>query len=131
MLVDRSRSAALLGALLLLLLAQTPTHAETAIYYSAPENAFGWCAGYSYERSNNCARSYCEKYGGTDCRLALDCSGGWGAIAWAENPLRGVGMACGMNGADAARYLALTSCMETAKGMCWTANAFRSNGNSL
>src|SRR6188472_3244075 len=120
MLVDRPRSAALPGALLLLLLAQTPAHGQTAIYYSAPENAFGWCAGYSYERAQSCARNYCEKYGGTDCRLALDCNSGWGAIAWAESPLRGVGITCGMNEADGARYLALTSCMETAKGMCWT-----------
>lgn len=131
MLVHRFRFLPLLAALLPLLLALKPAQAETAIYYSAPENSFGWCAGYSHDRAHSCARKYCEEYGGTDCRLAIDCNGGWGAIAWAQNPLRGVGMTCGMSGAGPARFMALVSCMEVTKGVCWTADAFQSNGRNL
>lgn len=119
------------GAFLLpLAFVASPARAETAIYYSAPENAYGWCAGYSLNRARSCAKGYCADEGGTDCNLAVECGGGWGAIAFAERPAEGFGASCGMADALAARAVALSNCMAVSNTMCWTDVAFNANGRT-
>ena len=61
------------------------------IYYSASENAYGWCAGFSHNRAHSCARGYCADQNAPDCQLVLECADGWGSIAFAESPAVGVG----------------------------------------
>ena len=120
------------GGAILLLFALSPSaaRADTAIYYSASENAYGWCAGYSYNRSHSCARSYCADQQATDCNLALECADGWGAIAFADNPAVGVGMSCGLNRASFARSLALANCMAVSNTICWTDVTFNGSGDT-
>jgi len=123
--------AALEGALILpLTLLPLPARADTVIYYSASENAYGWCAGFSYNRAHTCARGYCADQNATDCQLVLECADGWGAIAFADNPAVGVGMSCGMNQASFARTIALANCMAASNTMCWTEDTFNRNGNT-
>ena len=96
----------------LVMLAVWPRQASAAnaIYYSDRGNAYGWCAGYGHEYAHSCAGQYCRKNGGTNCSLVLDCDGGWGAIALAENPALGFGASCGFTTANAARIWALSRC---------------------
>ena len=54
------RIIALLAGIMLLAGAFGPARAATAIYYSGPGNAYGWCAGYAYQRAHSCAESQCQ-----------------------------------------------------------------------
>jgi hypothetical protein len=120
------------GAILLLalILPSTQACAETVIYYSPTENAYGWCAGYSYNRAHSCARNYCADQNATDCQLALECADGWGAVAFADNPAVGVGMSCGLNKSSFAQSIALANCMAVSNTMCWTDVTFDGSGDT-
>ncbi len=109
----------------------SPAHAATVVYYSAPENAYGWCAGYGHTRAQSCARKYCIDSGGTDCRLAVECAGGWGAIAFAQDPAVGVGIACDMGDPASARKAADVVCMAASRTFCWTDVTFSRNARMM
>jgi peptidoglycan hydrolase-like protein with peptidoglycan-binding domain len=119
----------LTAALALLCPAVSPASAATAIFYSKPDNTYGWCAGYSYSKSESCARGGCEEYGGTDCQLAVECDGGWSAAAFAADPRSGFGAACNFGSAGGARSAALIACVTATGALCWTDAAFDGNGN--
>lgn len=131
MLVRQLNASAIAGGFLLAIVCFTPApaRADTAIYYSPSQNAYGWCAGYSNNRAHSCARNYCAEYRGGDCSLALECNDGWGAIAFAADPVVGVGAICGVNTATFARYMALANCMVASRALCWTSTAFNRSGN--
>jgi len=124
-----SLAAAIL--LLPLFLCFAPARAATVIYYSAPENSYGWCAGYGHSRAQSCARKYCIDAGGTECKLAMECAGGWGAISFAQDPAVGVGIACDMGDATSARKAADVVCMIASRTFCWTDVAFSRNAKTL
>jgi peptidoglycan hydrolase-like protein with peptidoglycan-binding domain len=124
------RFSALAGAVAVLLFVALPVRAATAIYYSAPENTFGWCAGYGPDRSERCARDYCVESGGTDCQLALECKDDWGAIVKAWEPTVGFGAACGLNDAFSARVAAIASCVAASNTLCWTEVTFDEGGDT-
>jgi peptidoglycan hydrolase-like protein with peptidoglycan-binding domain len=126
-----SRIACAVGMMLLPLLSAAPVLADSAIYYSPSENGYGWCAGYSDSRAHSCARSYCDDWGGDDCSLAVECDGGWGAVALAGEPFTGIGAICGVNGAGFARYVALANCMVASRVLCWTSAAFDDDGDEI
>jgi hypothetical protein len=117
--------------MLLPLLSIASARADSAIYYSASENGYGWCAGFSGSEARSCARSYCDDWGGNDCTLALECDGGWGAVALAGEPLSGIGAVCGVDGASFARYVALANCMVATRALCWTSTAFDDDGDEI
>jgi peptidoglycan hydrolase-like protein with peptidoglycan-binding domain len=122
---------AIAGTILLLLSALTPARAATAIYYSVPASAYGWCAGYAAQKARSCAEEQCVKNDGTDCRPAVACStGGWGAVAFADGDVRGFGASCGMSDAFWARVVALAECIDASKTICWTDSTFDSQGNT-
>ncbi len=126
-----SALACVLAAAFLLLLSPVAARAATVVYYSAPENSYGWCAGYAHTRAQSCARDYCIEAGGTDCRLAVECAGGWGAIAFAQEPAVGVGIACDMGDSASARKAADTVCMVASRTFCWTDVTFSSHARTL
>ncbi len=121
--------ACVLAAAFLLLL--SPARAATVVYYSAPENSYGWCAGYGHTRAQSCARNYCIEAGGTDCRLAIECAGGWGAIAFAQDPATGIGIACDMGDAASARKAADVVCVAASKTFCWTEVTFSRSARTM
>jgi hypothetical protein len=123
--------AVFVSAALVVAYGWSPARATTAIYYSAPEATYGWCAGYARSRSENCAKKNCEEEGGTACELALECKDGWGAVALAEDPATGIGMSCGMPNPSLARGSALLNCAAEANTLCWTDYAFDGNGDAL
>ena len=125
------RSAAAAGALLLPPFSFTPASAGSAVYYSPSQNGYGWCAGYSNNRAHSCARSYCDEWGGNDCTLAVECNGGWGAVALAQDPISGIGVLCGVTGSTFARYMALANCMVASRTLCWTSTTFDGDGDEL
>jgi hypothetical protein len=106
-----------------------PASAATAIYYSAPDQVYGWCAASGQAKAESCAARNCKK-SGKQCELALECGGGWGAIAFAQDPSDAVGMSCDLNSAASARFAALASCMTTGKTMCWTYDTFDEDGDA-
>jgi len=107
-----------------------PADAATVVYYSAPDNVYGWCAGYGYDRGHSCAKRYCIDAGGTACEMALECAGGWGAIAFAQHPAIGFGASCDMGDAVSARKAALVTCMAAANALCWTESTFSRNATT-
>jgi len=113
-----------------LLLFSMPAQATTAIYYSAPENTYGWCAGYASGKARDCAKRNCVNTGGKACKLALECRGGWSAVASAQRPAVGLGASCGMNDPSSARQMALASCIEASNALCWTVSTFSGNSTS-
>lgn len=118
---------AILATLLVLLLAVTTSaEAATVIYYSK-DNAYGWCAGYSSSRGEECARGECESHG-NDCFLALECPGGWGSTAFAEDDAVGFGASCATVSAVQARWSALLACIDASHALCWTNDTFSSSG---
>lgn len=117
------------GAMLLPLLATPPAKAAGAVYYSPSQNGYGWCAGYSSGRAHSCAKSHCDEWGGNDCSLIVECDGGWGAVALAQDPVSGIGALCGVTGALFARYAALANCMAASRTLCWTSTTFNGNGS--
>jgi hypothetical protein len=122
------RCTAAVAMLLLPILYSAPAHADTVIYYSAPENSYGWCAGYSRNRAHNCAQSNCASSGGTACEAILNCPDGWGAVARALPPVVGFGASCGRATLFAARAAALAKCMAASNRTCWTDVTFNGNG---
>jgi hypothetical protein len=118
------------GAMLLLaLFLSLPARADSAIYYSPSQNGYGWCAGYSNNRAHSCARNYCAEWGGNDCTLAVECNGGWAAVAQAQEPTSGIGAMCGVNERSFARYIALATCMVASRTLCWTSSTFDGDGD--
>jgi len=124
------RALAVLGALLLLFVFGAPAQAATAIYYASDGNSYGWCAGYGPEKSESCAKDQCVQNNGKDCKLAVECSTGYGATAFAAGSIEGFGASCGMSDAFWARIVALDECIEASKTLCWTDSAFDARGNA-
>jgi peptidoglycan hydrolase-like protein with peptidoglycan-binding domain len=119
-----------LAAIFWVCLSLAPVQASTAIYYSVQDNIYGWCAGYAYDRAHTCAHDECTKQGGKDCQLALECDGGWGAIAFGNEPAVAVGATCGLKDAYFARSQALAACMNVANTLCATDTTFDGNGQN-
>jgi hypothetical protein len=120
-------SAAALFAALLVMSARAA--ADTVIYYSPPDNTYGWAAGYGSSRAHDLARGYCIDAGGGACEAVVECGTGWGAIAVAQEPYAGVGAVCGINNADYARIWSLAHCMVAANTLCWTNTTFSGGGS--
>lgn len=115
------RFATFVPLLLLLALLPRDAAAQTAVYYSKPENTYGWCADYgSYAATRQCAQGYCAQ-SGSDCRLVLECEGGWAAIASSQN---GFGAACKRNSTFYARQWALVYCIVASGELCGTDYTF-------
>ena len=104
--------------------------AATAIYHSAAENVYGWCAGYPGPRARQCAEAQCAKHGGRACRLVVECSNGWGAVAFAEAPAKGFGASC-LGHVGSARRAAITYCMAATNSLCWVEAAFAPDGKTF
>ncbi|MEO6013198.1 MAG: peptidoglycan-binding domain-containing protein [Devosia sp.] len=117
------RIIAILSALLMVLAITSPAPAASVIFYSADDNAYGWCAGYNYGKSESCARDKCLGIG-TRCALATECDGHWSAAAFANDPWLGFGASCEWPSANAARSIALLSCIYASHSLCWTSTAF-------
>jgi peptidoglycan hydrolase-like protein with peptidoglycan-binding domain len=112
-----------------LLAALLPASGASVIFYSKADNAYGWCAGYSYSRGESCAREQCLQYGSA-CELAIECDGGWSATAFAPDPYSGFGASCEWPSAGAARSIALVSCIYASHTLCNTSEAFDGNARS-
>jgi peptidoglycan hydrolase-like protein with peptidoglycan-binding domain len=108
-----------------------PVAAASAIYYSSTGEAYGWCAGYGYDRAHACARQGCIDSGGTDCQLAVECAGGWGSAAFARDDLRGFGAGCGFGKTFWARAAVLAKCIVAGRALCWTYSTFNNNGGEM
>jgi peptidoglycan hydrolase-like protein with peptidoglycan-binding domain len=125
----RRSNLLMLAALLLALTAAAPARAATVIAYSAPDNAYGWCAGYGLSYGRSCAKQYCQQSGGSQCQPVAECDGGWGAVALADAPYRGFAAACG--GSEfAARAWALSHCMATTNALCSIDSTFDAHANT-
>lgn len=123
------RVTLMLGCLLLGLLEPTSTRAAGAIFFGDDES-YGWCSGYtSKEAARKCALGQCKDAGGVNCQLALECQGGWGAIATGDNG--GYGMACETSNEVNARIEAGLVCMTTVKGLCHTQTTFSERNQSI
>ena len=84
--------------------------------YSEADDAFGWCSSQnSAQDALNCARIQCIDVKGADCRVVLECRGGWLAIA-IGNP--GFGMVCERDSTLFARQWALFNCMAATHRRC-------------
>lgn len=112
-----------------LLAALLPASGASAIFYSKADNSYGWCAGYSYSRSESCAREQCLELG-SGCELAIECDGGWSATAFAPDPYAGFGASCEWQNAGIARSIALLSCIYASHALCTTSTAFDGNARS-
>jgi hypothetical protein len=119
------------ASLALAILALTPSLAASAIYYSPPDNTYGWSAGYGYDRAHSNAREYCQGAGGADCQLVMECDGGYGAVAFSEDGPGGFAGGCGYGGLYGARVQVLGECMVASNALCWTDSLFDTNGNEL
>jgi hypothetical protein len=106
-----------------------PASGASVIFYSADDNSYGWCAGYSYSRGESCARQQCLQYG-SRCELAIECDGGWSAAAFAYDPWAGFGASCQWQTSAAARGIALTSCLYATHALCYTSEAFDGSGST-
>ena len=124
------RILAAIGTLILLGWAG-PAAAASAIFYSDVDEFYGWAAGYAYSRAESEAHDACTGAGGKQCRFALSCNGGYGSVAFAADPAKGVGMSCGFTSSYTARLLALTSCMAVSRAICWTESTFDDDGDEL
>jgi len=119
---------AIAGAIVLFLADIAASRAATVIFYSEPEQYFGWAAGYNYTRSRREALDGCDD-GGSDCKLVIECDGGWAAIAFSDDFARGVAFSCGFAKAAGARGVALASCIAQSRTLCWTSLTVNNNGN--
>lgn len=127
-----ARLAAAIVGIWLALCWIVPATAATVIFYSAPDQTYGWCAGYSYSQCENEADQSCRGENGTDCRLAVECSGGAGAIAFSEDyDIGGMGAVCHARDENAARSIALELCMAAAHAPCTTGTAFSAHGRDM
>jgi hypothetical protein len=104
------------------LAAQVPgaARAATVFSYSAADNTYGWCVKGDYGTASGCAAAECRGYGGAACQEVLSCSGGYSAVAFAEEPVRGVGLTCGLSSPFWAQIMALAQCAVAANTLCWT-----------
>jgi hypothetical protein len=106
------------------LLLPAAARAGTVVYYSAPDLGYGWCSEHgSQSATRECARKGCEGAGNSDCRLVLDCSSGWAAVAETDGNSV-VAAVCERNSAIHARHHALLLCIAAARAECWTTTAF-------
>jgi hypothetical protein len=109
-----------------------PAAGQTAISYSAPENAYGWCVDFNGPRAAAaCAQRWCAESGGASCRVVLTCSGGWSAVALTESPLYGMAAICGTTSRDSAQMLALAHCTAANNTLCWSDSVFDGQANAL
>jgi hypothetical protein len=108
-------------------LSDLSVRAASSIYHSAPQNLYGWCAGYSAQQDHRCAEAECKRQGGTQCRFAAGCQR-YGATAFAERPARGFGAGCAETD-ESARRLALIGCISASNMVCWTNVAFTPSGS--
>lgn len=124
------RFAVLLATLLALVAAGIVTaQAATVFSYSKDTGAYGWCAGYATAKGESCANDACVQYNGTNCATVLECNGGWGSAAFAENGLSGFGATCDWRDPASARTWALAACMIASNTLCWTSQTFDQSGN--
>ena len=123
-------------ALILILgtfLSWSAARAETAIYFSPTDGAFGWCIRDSRDAAHGCASRYCKsEHDGGSCEEAIACSGGWAAAAYAKDWARigGFGASCGFRTAAVARQLALAACMGASNDLCSTSASFAGSRTS-
>jgi peptidoglycan hydrolase-like protein with peptidoglycan-binding domain len=111
------------------LAALLPASGASVIFYSKADNAYGWCAGYSYGRGESCAREQCLEFA-SGCELAIECDGGWSATAFSADPIEGFGASCEWQTAGLARSIALLSCIYASRALCSTSAAFDGNARS-
>src|SRR5579863_1859523 len=127
----KARFAAVLAGLILLLATLQGAQAAAVIAFSAPGDAYGWCAGYAESHAKSCALQSCSSSGGTDCQIIADCNGGWGAVAMsADAKVVGVGAACHGGNAYSVRAEALASCIVASRALCWTYSTFSPSGGN-
>lgn len=107
----------------------TAAKAASVIFHSAPENAYGLCAGYPMQQANRCAETYCKKNGGSACRYVVGCPYA-GAVAFSERPARAFGASC-WDDEVSARRAALIGCITAANTVCRTDASFSSRGREL
>ncbi|MCX7888966.1 MAG: peptidoglycan-binding protein [Rhodobacteraceae bacterium] len=104
--------------------------ARTAIAYSPPEGAYGWCAYTDGTDVDRCALRQCAQFGGTACEVVASCGEGDNAVALAQPPAAGIGVACAMGNPFTARAIALAACMRAVNANCWTDAVFDEIGRS-
>jgi hypothetical protein len=93
------------------------------------DESFGFCYNYeSREAARKCALEQCKQVGGVNCQLALECQGGWGAIATGDNG--GYAIACEAALEVTARMRALLMCLTAVKGLCHTQATFSEDNGS-
>jgi hypothetical protein len=119
-----------LGFLLLLgTLLPSSGWAAGAVFFGDDES-FGWCSDYgSREAARKCALDQCKQVGGVNCQLALECQGGWGAIATGDSG--GYAIACEATLEVTARMRALLMCLTAVKGLCHTQATFSEGNESI
>ena len=125
------QTVALAAVFLLTLHAFAPARAATAIYYSAKDDSYGWCAGYGPKKAKSCAEDNCIGAKGTACELVLECAGGWGAVALPDDPAYGIGASCDLPNAGKARVAALAKCLVATRALCWTDDAWNARGDTV
>ena len=103
--------------------------AAGAVFFG-DDKSFGWCSDYgSREAARKCALEQCKQVGGVNCQLALECQGGWGAIATGDNG--GYAIACEVDREVPARLRALLMCLAAVKGLCHTQATFSEPNESI
>lgn len=103
--------------------------AAGAVFFGDDES-YGWCAGYrSREAARKCALEQCKQANGVNCQLALECQGGWAAIATGDNG--GYGVACEASTEVNARMEAQLVCVFAVKGLCHTQTTFSERNQSI
>ncbi|TPK89480.1 DUF4189 domain-containing protein [Mesorhizobium sp. B2-4-17] len=123
------RLCLMLGCLLLGLLPAGSTLAAGAVFFGDDES-YGWCSGYtSREAARKCALEQCKGAEGVNCQLALECQGGWGAVATGDNG--GYGIACEASMEVNARIQAQLACTFAVKGLCHTQTTFSERNQSI
>ena len=123
------RLCLLLCCLLLGLLPTGSTRAAGAIFFGDDES-YGWCSGYTGKgAARKCALEQCKQVEGVNCQLALECQGGWGAVAIGDNG--GYGIACEAATKANARIQALLACVFAVKGLCHTQTTFSERNHSI
>ena len=124
------RAIAFMAYVFLLVGFAAPSQAATVVFYSAPEGDYGWCAGYSYSQCETFADQDCQNAGGTACQVAVECSGGAGALAFSQDKIGAVGIVCHASDQNAARAVALELCMAAGHALCKTDTAFTAHGQA-
>ncbi|MGX7873809.1 peptidoglycan-binding domain-containing protein [Mesorhizobium sp. ORM6] len=81
------------------------------------------------EAARKCALKQCKDVEGVNCQLALECQGGWGAVAIGDNG--GYGIACEAPTEINARMQAQLTCILAVKGLCHTQTTFSERNQSI